>query len=98
MVVRDHELGTVGRVVHPAAFHAQSLAHAHGGEVAGDGDQLLLARHLEAGDGVAVLLVGVGDALEDAVNHLNAFRRGVCVTYFVVHGGRLCGKMMACCR
>jgi hypothetical protein len=51
----------------PDAAHAQALARLRPEQVAHDRGQVAAPAHGDAGDGVAVLLVGVGDALEDGL-------------------------------
>jgi hypothetical protein len=68
-VVLHGELAAVLRVRAPAALHPQRLPHLRAQQRADDGEQLAAASGVDAGDRVAVFLVGVGDALEDPLEH-----------------------------
>ena len=69
-VVLHRELLAVLRVGAPAALHPQRLARLRAEQRADDGEEVAAAAAgVDAGDRVAVLLVGVRDPLEDPFEH-----------------------------
>ena len=69
-VVLDGELLAVLRVGAPAALHAQRFARLRPEQRADDGQQIArAAARVDPRDGVAALLVGVGDPLQDPFHH-----------------------------
>ncbi len=69
----DLELAAEGRVRDPAAREREGVAGLEAGQGADDGDGRALAGHLDARDGVAVLLVAEGDGEENAFERRAAF-------------------------
>jgi hypothetical protein len=77
------ELAAVLRMALPHALHAQALAGLGAEEGADDGEQVAATpARGDAGDRVAGLLVGVGDALKD---RLQCRQRGM--VFYVAAGG-----------
>ena len=69
-VVLDGELLAVLRVGAPAALHAERFAGLRAEECPDDGEEVAgAAAGVDPGDGVAALLVGVGDPLQDPFHH-----------------------------